>query len=319
MVGPPSMNMGGAILFSKINHSAKALKKQIFYSARGMKMSVEEYDNLSKSMLVFTDLDGSLLNHDDYSFSDAKCALKLIRKNSIPLIFCSSKTRMEIESLQKAAGIRAPFVVENGSAIYIPKDYEINVGDDARDIGEYRLIMLGVNYMVIRSFISGISKDYRLKGFGDMSAAEIAELSGLSLEEAGMAKMREFTEPFIIGNRKMLPALRESANLHGIAITEGGRFYHFIGDGSSKGLAVGRLRNIFSRNNMREMKTIGLGDSLNDFSMLSCVDIPVLIPHPDGTYADIDLPGMIRARHPGSRGWNDAIISIVDSLSENTY
>jgi mannosyl-3-phosphoglycerate phosphatase len=281
-------------------------------------MSVNEYDNLFQNMIIFTDLDGSLLNHDDYSFSDAKCSLKLIRKNSIPLIFCSSKTRIEVEALQKAAGIKAPFIVENGSAIYIPKDYEINCSNDAQDIGEYWLIMLGVNYMVIRSFVNGISKDYQVKGFGDMSATEIAELSGLSLEEAGMAKMREFTEPFIIDNRKMIPALRESANLRGIAITEGGRFYHFIGAGSNKGLAVGRIRNIFSRNNMREMMVIGLGDSLNDFTMLSCVDIPVLIPHPDGTYADIDLPGMIHAKYPGSRGWNDAVISIVERLSENT-
>jgi len=274
-------------------------------------------DDLCQRTLIFTDLDGSLLNHNDYSFSDAKCALKFIRSKSIPLIFCSSKTRMEIEILQKAAGIRDPFIVENGSAIYIPKDYEINCSKDAQVIGEYRLIMLGLNYMAIRSFVSSISKDYQVKGFGDMSAAEISELSGLSLEQAGMAKMREFTEPFIIGNRKMIPALRASANLRGIAITEGGRFYHFIGSGSNKGLALGRLRSIYSRTRLREMLTIGIGASPNDFPILSCVDIPVLIPHPDGSYADIDLPGMIRARYPGSMGWNDAVTSIIERLSEN--
>ncbi|HEY9159860.1 MAG TPA: HAD-IIB family hydrolase [Desulfomonilia bacterium] len=274
-------------------------------------------DDLCQRTLIFTDLDGSLLNHDDYSFSDAKRALKFIRSKSIPLIFCSSKTRMEIEILQKAAGIRDPFIVENGSAIYIPKDYEIICSKDAQAIGEYRLIMLGLNYMAIRSFVSSISKDYQVKGFGDMSAAEISELSGLSLEQAGMAKMREFTEPFIIGNRKMIPALRASANLRGIAITEGGRFYHFIGSSSNKGLAVGRLRSIYSRTRLREMLTIGIGDSQNDFSILSCVDIPVLIPHPDGSYADIDLPGMIRARYPGSMGWNDAVTSIIERLLEN--
>ena len=48
-------------------------------------------------IIVFTDLDSTLLHPKTYSFDAAMPALKLIKEKDIPLILCSSKTRAEIE------------------------------------------------------------------------------------------------------------------------------------------------------------------------------------------------------------------------------
>ena len=48
-------------------------------------------------IIVFTDLDGTLLHPRTYSFEAAMPALKLIKEKDVPLILCSSKTRAEIE------------------------------------------------------------------------------------------------------------------------------------------------------------------------------------------------------------------------------
>ena len=65
--------------------------------------------------LIFTDLDGTFLNHSDYSFEDSKEALEKISQKNIPLIFTTSKTKVEVELLQKKVGIKEPFIIENVS------------------------------------------------------------------------------------------------------------------------------------------------------------------------------------------------------------
>ncbi|MDK2782156.1 MAG: mannosyl-3-phosphoglycerate phosphatase, partial [Archaeoglobi archaeon] len=73
-------------------------------------------------IVIFTDLDGTLLD-ENYSFEDAEDVLEEIKRRSIPLIFCSAKTRAEQEYFQRLMGISDPFIVEDGSAIYVQKGY----------------------------------------------------------------------------------------------------------------------------------------------------------------------------------------------------
>jgi len=69
-------------------------------------------------IIVFTDLDGTLLHPKTYSFDAAMPALKLIKEKDIPLILCSSKTRAEIEVYRKKLDNQHPFVSENGGGIF---------------------------------------------------------------------------------------------------------------------------------------------------------------------------------------------------------
>ena len=66
--------------------------------------------------VVFTDLDGTLLEHSTYSFAEAEEALDLLRSQDIPLVICTSKTRSEVEFWRRLLGNEHPFIVENGGA-----------------------------------------------------------------------------------------------------------------------------------------------------------------------------------------------------------
>ena len=69
-------------------------------------------------IIIFTDLDGSLLHRETFKFDKIKkYLLKLIKKN-IFIIPNSSKTRREIENFNKELKKNLTFVSENGSAIY---------------------------------------------------------------------------------------------------------------------------------------------------------------------------------------------------------
>ena len=57
-------------------------------------------DGTQRAMVVFTDLDGTLLDKKTYSFEAAREALTELRARNIPLIVVSSKTRAEIEPIR---------------------------------------------------------------------------------------------------------------------------------------------------------------------------------------------------------------------------
>ncbi len=46
--------------------------------------------------IVFSDLDGTLLDHRTYDYTPALPALASLQEKQIPLVFCTSKTAAEI-------------------------------------------------------------------------------------------------------------------------------------------------------------------------------------------------------------------------------
>lgn len=268
------------------------------------------------NLLVFTDLDGALLDHDSYSYQEAKAGLECILCKQIPLIFATSKTRQEIEQLQTAMQIREPFISESGGAIFFPDGYRNFRIEAGFHLPPYTVIQLGATYSEIRRFFYSAKERFKLKGFGDLSVAEIECLTGLSYEQASLAKQREFTEPFLIDDEAKIDEIAPIAASRGFKVAFGGRFFHLMGIRQDKGHAVRQCAQIFAKNARTGMVTIGLGDSANDLPMLRSVDIPILLPHDDGTYDNIDLINLVKARHPGSRGWSDSIMDALRRFEE---
>ncbi|MEC8209166.1 MAG: mannosyl-3-phosphoglycerate phosphatase, partial [Verrucomicrobiota bacterium] len=60
-----------------------------------------------------------------------------------------------------------------------------------------------------------------------------------------------------------------------------------------------------------------LGDSANDTAMLEAADIAVVIPHADGAHISPKAPRVIHASFPASKGWNAAILLLLDECCEH--
>lgn len=266
-------------------------------------------------MIIFTDLDGTLLNHHDYAFSAAAPALERIKQRRIPLVIVTSKTRREVEPLRDAIGMNEPFIVENGGGVFFSTGYRGLHIKNALKTEYYDLLTLGLPYAQIRRVFEKVRQEFDAKGFGDMTATEIAMLTNLSKAQAVRAKDREFTEPFTLGPGQDVEGIAALAAKSGMAVTKGGRFYHLIGKDQDKGRAVCMVRDIFQQHTGAKLIAVGLGDSENDRSFLEQVDIPVLIPHPERGYLDMDRPGLLRAKTPGSRGWNDVMEGLLDEYA----
>ena len=75
-------------------------------------------------MILYSDLDGCFLDIDTYSYNDTiKYAQKFIDSGNL-LIFSSSKTCDEINSIMIKIDREMPYIVENGGGIYIPNKFK---------------------------------------------------------------------------------------------------------------------------------------------------------------------------------------------------
>jgi len=268
--------------------------------------------------IIFTDLDGTLLDSATYSYEKSLTGINRLKRKGIPIIFCSAKTRAEQEVYRRELGVFHPFIVENGGAIFIPQGYFPFSFDYHKVIDELLIIELGIPYSEVRKLLVKIKEEgeFYFRCFGDMSAEEVAEESGMDIESAKLAKQREYDETVVIASEAKqshitpgeVDRFLEKIKQVGLNYAHGGRFYDVMGD-NDKGKAVKIVSELY-RKLWGEIETIGLGDSLNDLPMLSTVDIPILVQKRDYTWENISLPRLRKVPGIGPEGWSSIIEEI---------
>ncbi len=260
-------------------------------------------------LVIFTDLDGTLLSTKTYELGPAQEALNFCREANIPVIFVSSKTREEIERLQQKLGDDGPFIPENGGAVFLPKeDWEKPAG--WQDVGPYWRLALGTAHHILCLALKNAAHaaGAEVSGFSEMPVNQVAELTGLSPKEAALAQMREYDEPFIIQNEtdEIVLGLQEEIQARGLKYTKGGLFHHITGD-SDKGEAVYSLMSLY-REASPDARFAGIGDAKNDLPMLRKVDRPFLVRKPDGSFEKgAYFRGITITEGIGPHGFSEAI------------
>jgi len=291
------------------------------YKIKSIKIKFKDYNGHLEDMeikmkkIIFTDLDGTLLD-SRYSYSDAKPALKLIEKKKIPLVICTSKTRAEIEYYRKKLKNRHPFISDNGGAVFIPKKYFDFKFKYDKTKGRYYVIELGTELKKLRDFVKKIKRmGFKIISFDGMTAKQVAKDTGLPLSLAKLAKKREYNLPVKIpetgkkNKNSIIKRLKAEAKKAGLSFIKGGRYSHITGK-NDKGKAVKILLRLYRKKYKRRkgIKSIGIGDSENDFPMLDAVDMAFLVQRPDKSYSS-EKKKYKRAKGISTKGWNNALMS----------
>lgn len=265
-------------------------------------------------VLIFTDLDGTLLDHHSYGWEEAKPALEQCRRRHVPVVLVSSKTRAEMEVIRHQLGLADPFISENGGGIFFPDQGSLRPPHEAVLANGLWKWSLGSPYQLLVGALREIREELKLdiRGFSDMSPEEISQLTGLDLASSRLASQREYDEPFIIEGQgeKEVERIQEAVTRRGLKLTIGGRFYHLHGE-NDKGKSVERLI-AWYRGHHGRVLSVALGDSPNDFSMLERVDHPVLI-RSSRHYPRLPemIPRLKVSQEQGPRGWNGAVLDIL--------
>jgi len=268
-------------------------------------------------LVVFTDLDATLLDHHTYSWQAAATALARLRSAHVPVILCTSKTRAETEPLRAELELSDPFIVENGGAIVIPLGYFPFALPEAQPREHFLLLELGTPYAkLVRALEeAATSAEVTVRGFHQMSPAEVATLCGLDVAAARRALQREYDEPFVLETQDVEKQEQFFARLRQQELrwVRGGRFWHLMGE-NDKGEAVFCLAELYRRRD-GAILTVGLGDSPNDLDFLAVVDVPILVARADGSYDEEVqrvLPRVRLALGVGPMGWNAAVLELLE-------
>ncbi|MDN3640532.1 HAD-IIB family hydrolase [Simiduia curdlanivorans] len=279
--------------------------------------NVERLNGRNK-WLVFTDLDGTLLDHHSYSFSAAEDQLNRLNQLEIPLICCTSKTFAEVIALRKQLKNRHPFIVENGAAVYLPLAFLPEraiqaIGGAQLHEGFWRfgLTESRAHWLTCLDQLGD-----RFKGlystFTALGSQGIANATGLSLDQAALANQREFSEPLVwLGDELSKIAFTQEMNQLGASILEGGRFLHIVGN-SNKGKAMLWLQQIFTSKTRHAFRTIAAGDGKNDVPMLELADYALVIKSPTNPRLQLTrTERIIYSEHTGPKGWASGIKTIL--------
>ncbi len=270
-----------------------------------------------RNLLIFSDLDGTLLDRDTGCFEEAELALRLIRKRGIALILCSSKTRSEIEHYRRRLDNHHPFISENGGAIFIPKGYFSFPFPYDREWDPYMVLELGVFYPTLLEVLESVQREtgVKLSGFSQLSPEALSSLTGLGLEKVRFAKQREYDEPFLIeGGEEEIERVKRKIEASGMRYSWGGRFHHIHGK-HDKGKAVQILTELYGKE-YSSISTIGIGDSMNDLPMLLAVDHPIFLRakgDPSWLSAS-EIPNISMIEGTGPRAWKEAISRVLSDL-----
>lgn len=270
---------------------------------------------MNKETLVFTDLDGTLLDHYSYQSDDAKETIVTLKFNDIAIIPNSSKTFLEILAIRQQLHLHTPFIIENGAAVYIPVNYfhcqptgTILQGDfwvkAFTQKKEHWLFLLNKQAVQFKD---------AYQGFSQMDNRQLAFLSGLSTEQAVMAKQRQYGEPVNwFGSTQLKAEFIELMQGLGGNVLQGGRFLHISGF-CDKGQAQSWLIEQYQKESpQQEVLSIALGDSENDVAMLEQATIAVQIRSPVHDYPDLKRTSNVyRSRQYGPAGWAECLQKIL--------
>ena len=251
-------------------------------------------------LVVFSDLDGTLLDHDTYAWDAAKPALTRLALLGCPVILTSSKTAAEITVLQADMALDAyPAIVENGAGVIGLEEAETEHS----------------TYTRLRGLLDDVPQDLRAQftGFGDMDVDALADLTGLSTDAAALARKRDFSEPGLwSGSSDEKAAFLDHLGTQGVFATQGGRFLT-LSFGATKADGMARVLRRFDAE-----RCVALGDAPNDITMLEAADYGVIIANPHRTLLPPlngeDEGRISRTLDAGPLGWNTAVCALLDKL-----
>lgn len=273
--------------------------------------------------LIATDLDDTLLD-DGYPLAAAAAAIDMLFGLSpvscgavtLHVVLATSKTLTEAIQLVGHCNSEPIVAFENGAGLawrttactrrgaVEKQGYQIDCG--ATDYDHLRRVLLKLR----------ATPGYDFRGFGDLSAAEVATLTGLDEDSAAAARQRMASEPLLWqGAPAALEAFKLDLNTLGLNLNLGGRFHHVTGRRNKAG-AVAAIRRLLDRGSREAITTLACGDAPNDIEMMRAADFALVFPGRNGRYVLPPDCSVTHASQAGPDTWFDCVSRIIEARSQ---
>ena len=252
------------------------------------------------TVVIFTDLDGSLLHRDTFQFDTIKDYIKSLVNKGVIIIPNSSKTEKEIEKFNEELGVNLPYISENGSSIHGLNLITSNIPD--------KLILSREKEELLKIFENKVPERLKEKCLQilKMSKKEKENILGQKDEKLKYALNRKYTLPILFnGDKNEKNRLVKILNSNSLTLQEGGRVSNLC-DNINKVKSMNRVIKILKKTEDK-IKTIAVGDNFNDLEMLRNCDIPCLVFNDQFTLDQINIENLVFSNKPSPEGWADVI------------
>lgn len=267
---------------------------------------------LSPEVVIFTDLDGTLLDQR-YDYESAAYMLNALRTRGIYSIPATSKTAAELIHWQDSLTFKPPMIIENGAGVVWPEGALSEEDDVDPDF------KTGKNYAQLCNILAQLRIEFGFdfRSFDDMTPCEISQATGLDRHAASLAKQRTASVPLSwAGAPAQLNDLRAQLEHRGLTLVRGGRFWHVM-EPINKGRTALRVHRRLCRMWGNTPVILACGDSENDLPLLQVARGAVLFPKPDGQFLSITQQSVVYARSAGALAWLEAVNQLLHTLELN--
>ena len=261
-----------------------------------------------KQIIIFTDLDGSLLDKDTFKFDEIQEYFKELVSEDIKIIPNSSKTEAELSDFNKQYNFNLPFISENGSCIHglnlihknLPK--KISMG---RPVDQIISIYNEIIPNDLKQQINFILK---------LNYKEQEKIFGLPSNKMILATKRNYSLPIqFMGNEIKKKEFIKIINDVGLTAQTGGRMMN-ICDNVNKSKAMSKAVRLISKELEHEIITIGVGDNENDIEMIKQTNYPCLVKNDNFNSSLINIDNLIKSSEPSPKGWSDVIKTAIQKI-----
>ena len=263
---------------------------------------------MTSKVIIFTDLDGTLLDRDTFKFDTILSYIKDLILKDVYIIPNSSKTRQEIENFNQELDENLSFVVENGAAIY-------NLNLINASFPE-KISLSRENDEILRVFENKISNKFKskCKFIKNFDVKKQMAVLGLPKERIKASLNREYSIPLLFeGSKSDKTELFKSVSDIGLSLQEGGRVINLC-DKVSKSQAMKNVVKVFEKVTKEKLFTIGVGDNYNDLDMLKNSDIPCLVFNDKFTLEKININNCLVSKKPAPEGWKEVVKLALDKI-----
>ncbi len=261
-----------------------------------------------KQIIIFTDLDGSLLDKDTFEFNEIEDYFRELISKGIKIIPNSSKTEAELLDFNEQNNLDLSFITENGSSIHGLNKIHQNLPDKiiiSRTIDEIRNI-----------YEENISLDFKNKitHILELEREKQQKILGLPLDKIKLAIKRDHSIPIKfngteIEKNEFIKIMKNS----GLTIQTGGRIMN-VCDNVNKSKAMSRALQLIRKQLDDEIITIGVGDNENDIEMIKQTDYPCLVKNENFDSSLINIDNLIKSDEPSPKGWSDVIKTALQKI-----
>ena len=261
-----------------------------------------------KKILIFTDLDGSLLDKETFKFDVIKDYFKELVRNGIIIIPNSSKTEAELLDFNEQNNLDLSFIADNGSSIHRLNKIHQNLPD--------KIIISRTKDEIRNIYEENISLDFKNKitHILELEIEKQQKILELPLDKVKLAIKRDHSLPIKfngteIEKNEFTKILKNS----GLTIQTGGRIMN-VCDNVNKSIAMSKALQLIRKQLDDEIITIGVGDNENDIEMIKQTNYPCLVKNDNFNSSLINIDNLIKSSQLSPLGWADVIKTAIQKI-----